>query len=95
MNRVPRPEGSGFVLGQVAVRYMGEVRVTDSLRVGSRITRIGKSSFDMGQALLATPDGGAESCVATCTSTLVHISMDGRRAAPLPDSVRQVLNNFL
>ena len=100
MDQVPRPATSGFVLGEVAVRYLGEVRVDDRLRIGSKITQVGKSSFDMGQALMSTPAGaeggeGTEICVATCTSTLVHIGMEQRRAAPLPEDARRVLEDLI
>ena len=90
-------DDSGFMLGDLHIRYRAEVNVTDLIRVGSTITAVGNSSFTLGQGLFinaAEPEAEAL-CAATCLGTLVHVDGATRRPAPLPDAHRAALESFL
>ena len=86
---------SGFMLGDLHIRYRAEVNVTDIIRVGSTMTAVGNSSFTLGQGLFINGPAGEDVCAATCLGTLVHVDGATRRPAPLPDDYRTVLEAYL
>ena len=92
---------SGFMLGDLHIRYRAEVNVTDLIRVGSTMTAVGNSSFTLGQGLFINSPPEINSpaeepvCAATCLGTLVHVDGATRRPAPLPDDYRVVLKAYL
>jgi acyl-CoA thioester hydrolase len=86
MGQFERIPGSGFVLGEVHVRYLAEIRLGDAVEVGTRVTRIGARSFTLGQGLFV-----GERCAATCLGTEVHIDTATRRGAALPPAFLGVL----
>ena len=86
---------SGFMLGDLHIRYRAEVNVTDIIRVGSTVTAVGNSSFTLGQGLFINGPAGEGICAATCLGTLVHVDGATRRPAPLPDDYRAVLEAYL
>ena len=88
MGRFERTPGSGFVLGDVHVRYLAEIRMGDAVEIGTRVTRIGARSFTLGQGLFV-----GETCAATCLGTEVHIDTQTRRGAALPASMIAVLED--
>jgi acyl-CoA thioester hydrolase len=90
MDRLERLPGRGFVLGDLYVRYLAEIRVGDPVAIGTRVTRIGNKSFTLGQGLFV-----GEVCAATCTGTEVAVDLETRRGAPLPEAYRAVLNEYL
>ena len=89
MGRFPREPGRGFVLGDVHVRYLAEVRMGDAVEIGTRVTRIGARSFTLGQGLFV-----GDACAATCLGTEVHIDTGTRRGAALPPGMLAVLEEF-
>lgn len=86
MGRFPRMPDGGFVLGDVHVRYLAEIRRGDRVEIGTRVTRIGVRSFTLGQGLFI-----GERCAATCLGTEVHIDTVTRRGAALPPEMLAVL----
>ena len=86
MGRFERVPGSGFVLGDVHVRYLAEIRISDAVEIGTRVTRIGARSFTLGQGLFV-----GDTCAATCLGTEVHIDTATRRGAALPAAMVAVL----
>jgi acyl-CoA thioester hydrolase len=86
MGQFERVPGSGFVLGEVHVRYLAEIRMGDAVEIGTRVTRIGARSFTLGQGLFI-----GETCAATCLGAEVHIDTETRRGAALPAGFIKVL----
>jgi acyl-CoA thioester hydrolase len=82
------PLGAAALAGFALVRYSAVYRATlhypGTVEVGTVVTRIGGSSYDLGQGLFQ-----GDRCIATAEVTTVHIA--GGRSAPLPDTVRSVL----
>jgi acyl-CoA thioester hydrolase len=75
------------VVAQLTIRYLGEGFWPGAAEVGTGILRIGRSSFEMGQALL---DG---TCIGVCETVIVH-SQDGA-SAPLTAEYRERLQRML
>ncbi len=88
MGQFERFPGSGFVLGDVHVRYLAEIRLGDAVEIGTRVTRIGARSFTLGQGLFV-----GDRCAATCLGIEVHIDTATRRGAALPPGFLSVLED--
>lgn len=74
-----------IVVARLLVLYKKELFFPGSVRVGSRVARIGRSSFDFDQVLLAA-NGEVASAQATC----VLIDRTTRKPSPLPDAMRRL-----
>ena len=90
MSQLPRRPGTGYVLGDLHVRYLAEIRMEDPVEIGTKVTRIGARSFTLGQGLFI----GAV-CAATCLGTEVHIDTTTRRGAALPPEFLAVLEQYV
>lgn len=78
---------TGFMVAQVALRWLQRGPAPEAFTGGSRLTRVGERSIGL-QGALFGPDGR---CVATADSVLVCISRSSRRSTPLPPALRQAL----
>jgi acyl-CoA thioester hydrolase len=87
---LPADAIGGFVVAEQTIRYLKEIRETGELTVGTRVERIGNSSFAMGQGIF---HGGT--CVATALLSMVHISRETRRGERLSDAFRTALEAYL
>ena len=95
MKHLAGREGSSFMLGDLHIRYLAEVNITDQVRVGTRLVQVGAGSFTMGQGLFISNDQVTDKCATTCLSTLVHVDRATRKSAPLPDAFRTMLEGFV
>lgn len=77
------PQGTQFVIAQLTIRFMGEMTFPGEVLVASGISRIGKSSVTLAQALFL--DGA---CTATAESVIVLTDAEARRSTPLPEEAR-------
>ena len=84
--RAAMERGSGLVVAEVCIQYLGEGRYPEPLRIGCGVARVGTSSFTFAQSLFQ--EGR---CIGTAEATLVHIDLRERSARPLPDGGRDVL----
>lgn len=71
----------GIVLAHLSVDYRGEVHYPAQLRIGTRIERIGRSSFDIGYAVFV-----GDRCAATGRGVSVRVDREGHRPVPLTDA---------
>ena len=76
-----------YVVGHVAVDYLGEGRYPAPATIGYGIASIGTSSF---RAALAMFQDGE--CLGLCDTVMVHRADDG--VAPLPEPLRAVLGEW-
>lgn len=74
-------EGQVFVLRALNLEFLGEAWFPQRVDIGSRITGVGRTSYDMANGVFV--EGR---CVATATSTLVLVT-DGR-PTPLEGALR-------
>jgi acyl-CoA thioester hydrolase len=75
------------LVAQITTRFLGEGFWPNPLVVGTGITRIGASSFEMSQGLFQ--DGR---CLGLCETVLVNVEKGA--SAPLPDDVRACLEQM-
>ena len=70
-----------FILARAEVDFLRPILLEDSVEVGVRVTRLGRSSFDMEHLVLAAGEEAAR-------GKTVQVWLEGGRPAPLPQEVR-------
>jgi len=81
-----------FAMRALSVEYLAPARFDDLLEIFVRVERIGTTSITYDHAAFRIDDeGGADTPMATAKATLVCISLEQRRAVPVPDAVRERL----
>mgnify|MGYP002641253596 CR=1 FL=1 len=75
---------AGFALVRYSATYRAALHYPGEVEIGTVVTRLGGSSYDLGQGVFQ-----GDKCIATAEVTTVHI-VDGR-SARLPDTVRAIL----
>lgn len=86
---VPREPGSAFVIARLVVDFRAELTWPGEVQIGTRVTRIGRSSVTLEQAVFQ--DGRL---AATGESILVLMDETTRRSRPLPDALRDFLQTL-
>jgi acyl-CoA thioester hydrolase len=81
LNRMP------LILGMIKVDYLSPILLSDSVRIGSRVDWIGRSSISMSHHLAA--ESGRD--LARAASVLVAYDYDQARPMPVPEDWRSVL----
>ncbi|GAC1467752.1 MAG: hypothetical protein NVSMB9_09690 [Isosphaeraceae bacterium] len=76
----------GPILAAIACDYRRPVVFPDTVRIGSRVTRIGRSSFGMDHALVSE---SSETVVAEARSTLVVYDYRVGKPVSVPDQIRE------
>ena len=84
------PEGMLVVMARVEIDYRRELHWPLTVDVGTRIISVGRASYVMGQGIFR-----GDTCATTGRTTLVMISRETRRSAPMPDGYRAVLEGLL
>jgi acyl-CoA thioester hydrolase len=75
-----------LILAHLSLDYRQQVRLGQRVEVQTRLVRLGRSSMELKQDILA------EGVVAVeCRSVVVHFDYASQQSAPLPDHVREVL----
>ncbi len=80
--------GMGPVVASIACDYRRPVVFPDTVRVGARVSRIGRSSFRMEHAVVSVSQ---DAVVAESHSTLVFLQYDRGKPLPLPPEVREAM----
>ncbi|MEX0702820.1 MAG: thioesterase family protein [Planctomycetales bacterium] len=87
LDRMFETERQGPILAAIGCNFRKQIRYPDTVRVGARITKVGRTSFTMAHAALGESAGGI---VADGESVIVLFDYAGQRPVPLPDElVRQ------
>lgn len=75
------------VVAQTSCQFHGPISFPDRLRVGLRISRLGRSSITYDLAVFRETEGGLE---LSATGTFVHVYVDARtrESIPIPDIIR-------
>src|SRR6476659_10802910 len=77
-----------FAMRAVTVEYVAGARFDDLLEVFVRVERIGTTSITYDHAAYRIDDDGGDTLMATAKATLVCISLDERKAVPVPQEFR-------
>lgn len=86
MAGLPAVALAGFAVVKFSATYHAALHYPGEVEVGTVVTRMGTSSYDLGQAVF---QGGK--CIATAQVVTVHIDPASGKASPLPDDVRAIL----
>lgn len=73
-----KSEGCEFVIAHLAIDFIAELHYPGQVDIGTRVLRVGRSSFTVGQGIFKE-----ERCVATAESVVVQMNEETRRAHPL------------
>ncbi len=79
-----------LVMARIELDYRAELHWPAEIDIGSRLLRIGKSSFAIGSAVFH-----GNTCNATSITTLVVIDRKTRQSTPLPENVRAIMEKHL
>jgi acyl-CoA thioester hydrolase len=80
--------GRGPILASVTCNFRRQVTFPDQVRIGSRVARIGTSSFVVEQAVASDR---LSALVADGTSTVVHFDYAAGKSCPVPDEIRRAI----
>ena len=83
--------GIGPILAATACNYRRQVTFPDTVEVGIRVVRIGRSSLGMEQAAVSQKQGAI---VADGTSTTVIFDYRANQSRPVPASVRSAIETL-
>lgn len=78
--------GTSFVIARLALDFRAEINWPGTVWVGTRVARIGRSSFTLQHGLFQD-----EICVATAEVVIVHVDDTTRRSRPLAAAATQRL----
>lgn len=78
------------VMRRIELDYRAELHWPGNVDVGSRLLRLGQSSFQIGTGVFSQ-----QMCAATSVTTLVVIGRESRRSVPIPDVVRAGMEGYL
>ena len=78
----------GPILASITCNYRKQITFPDTVHIGSRITRIGRTSMTMEHALVSSSNA---SISADGTSAMVVFDYSLQKPVPVPDSVRQAI----
>ncbi|MGH1351371.1 MAG: acyl-CoA thioesterase [Methyloligellaceae bacterium] len=81
---------ANFVVVKMDLEFHKEMNWPGKIQIGSAITRIGRTSIGMSQALF---QNGI--CTCTCDSALVLMDRTSRKPIPIPDDVIAIFNQNL
>jgi acyl-CoA thioester hydrolase len=83
-----------FAMRAISVDYVAGARFDDLLEVFVRVERVGNTSITYDHAAYRIDEDGNDTLMATAKATLVCISLDERRAIPVPDEFRARVDSF-
>lgn len=84
--RVPIPRNTQFVIARLVLEFRAEMHWPGTVKIGTRVERVGRSSATLAQALFVR-----EACVATAESIVALMDMTTRRSALLPEGTAEAL----
>ncbi len=89
-NQPLAPTNGEFVIVNLALNFIAELHWPGEVRIGTAVTRLGNSSFSLGQGIFV-----GEQCVATGATTMVLINQTERTSMPLTEKIRVILGQYL
>ena len=81
---------AGFVLVKFSVNYLAPLFFPGSVDIGTVVTRVGRSSYNLGQGIF---DG--EKCVATAEVVTVSIDSNTKKSQELTHDLRAILERAM
>jgi acyl-CoA thioester hydrolase len=81
-------ENIGPIMASISCDYRRPITFPDTVHIGARINRIGRSSMTMDHRIISEAAGAT---AAEGTSTLVIFDYNTQKSHPVPDTVRQAI----
>ena len=81
---------TGFAVVKFSVSYRAPAHYPGDVEIGTVVTRVGGSSYGLGQGVF---QNGA--CVATAEVVTVHFDPETSKSRPLPDDIRAALEGAM
>jgi acyl-CoA thioester hydrolase len=81
----------GPILASITCHYRRQVTFPDTVHVGARVTRIGRSSMTMEHVLVSESAGAV---AAEATSAVVMFDYSVNRSYPVPDEIRRAIERL-
>ncbi len=78
----------GPILASITCHYRLPITYPDTVQIGSRISRIGRTSFTLDHLLLSV---AADAVAAHGTSTIVLYDYNSTRPHPVPETIRKAI----
>lgn len=82
--------GTAFVIARLALDFRAEITWPGTIRIGTRVASIGRSSIRLEQALFQ-----GDECAATAETVIVLMDEQTRRSRPLPQAAVEKLSSFM
>ena len=82
-------EGCAFVIARLEIDFRAELNWPGEIVIGTAVAKIGRTSFELTQALFQ-----GEACAARSRSVIVQMDQTTRRSHPLSDHARSVLSGL-
>ena len=86
-----KSQGKGPILVSISCDYRRQVTFPDTVQVGSRITKIGNTSFRMEHAIVSLTQ---DALVAESDSTMVFLEYEHNSPLRVPDELRQAFGRI-
>jgi acyl-CoA thioester hydrolase len=91
----PALDNIDFAMRAITVEYVAPARFDDLLEIFVRVERIGTTSITYDHAAYRIDDdSGPETLMVTAKTIAVCISLDERRAVPVPPAIRERVASF-
>lgn len=85
------PDGVGPILVSISCDFKRPVTYPDTVLVGARVTRIGKSSFRMEHRITSL---ALNEVVAEVDSTIVVLDYGRMKSVPVPEQIRKAIEDL-
>jgi acyl-CoA thioester hydrolase len=86
-----QPTTLGPILAHIDCNYKRQLHFPDTVRIGSRISRMGRTSLTMEHSLVSLAQNAV---VAESTSVIVVFNYQTQRPTPIPDDVRAAVERL-
>ena len=83
--------GDSLILADIRVTFLSQVHHPCALEVGTRISRLGNSSFDFEAAIFAPGD---DAPLSTANATCVWFNFRANHSTPIPAAERSIIKQF-
>lgn len=82
------PQGLGPILAAIHCNYRRQINFPDTIQIGARVTRIGRTSFTMEHACFSDSQ---QAIVADGDSVIVVFDYASQKPTPMPADLRQAI----
>ena len=88
--RAPSLDGIDYIMAQVTLRFLQRIHFPDTLRIGVRVSKLGKSSFTMEYEIRSA----SGEVLVTAETVQVMFDYERARSKPIPDEVREKISAY-